>query len=91
MCSSDLDVERIIITKAQAANLVVGSSVSIGNATTLSGESPNIDRSQSGMHAKANRVVITAIEDYDESNSAVYVDNGGTKFSTASTMINGSV
>lgn len=87
----EADVERIIITKAQAANLVVGSSVSIGNATTLSGESPNIDRSQSGMHAKANRVVITAIEDYDESNSAVYVDNGGTKFSTASTMINGSV
>lgn len=87
----EADVERIIITKAQAANLVVGSSVSIGNATTLSGDSPNIDRSNSGMHAKANRVVITAIEDYDESNSAVYVDNGGTKFSTASTMINGSV
>ena len=43
------------------------------------------------MHAKANRVVITAIEDYDGSNSAVYVDNGGTKFSTASTMINDSV
>lgn len=87
----EADVERIIITKAQAANLVVGSSVSIGNATTLSGDSPNIDRSNSGMHAKANRVVITAIEDYDESNSAVYVDNGGTRFSTASTMINGSV
>lgn len=87
----EADVERIIITKAQAANLVVGSSVSIGNATTLSGDSPNIDQSNSGMHAKANRVVITAIEDYDESNSAVYVDNGGTKFSTASTMINGSV
>ena len=87
----EADVERIIITKAQAANLVVGSSVSIGNATTLSGDSPNIDRANSGMHAKANRVVITAIEDYDESNSAVYVDNGGTKFSTASTMINGSV
>lgn len=87
----EADAERIIITKAQAANLVVGSSVSIGNATTLSGDSPNIDRGNSGMHAKANRVLITAIEDYDDSNSAVYVDNGGTKFSTASTMINDSV
>ena len=87
----EADAERIIITKAQAANLVVGSSVSIGNATTLTGDSPNIDRGNSGMHAKANRVLITAIEDYDDSNSAVYVDNGGTKFSTASTMINDSV
>lgn len=87
----EADVERIIIAKSQAANLVVGSIVSIGNATTLSEGSPNIERGNSGMHAKANRVVITAIEDYDESNSAVYVDNGGTKFSTASTMINGSV
>lgn len=87
----EADVERIIVSKSQAANLVVGSSVSIGNATTLSGDSPNIDRGNSGMHAKANRVLITAIEDYDENNSAVYVDNGGTKFSTASTMINDSV
>lgn len=87
----EADVERIIIAKSQAANLVVGSIVSIGNATTLSEGSPNIDRGNSGMHAKANRVVITAIEDYDGSNSAVYVDNGGTKFSTASTMINDSV
>ena len=83
----EADVERIIITKAQAANLVVGSVVSIGNATALSSGAPNIDRGQTGMHAKANRVLITKIEDYDESNSAVYVDNGGTKFSTASTVV----
>lgn len=81
------DVERIIITKAQATNLVVGSIVSIGNATTLSNSSPNIDRSYSGMHAKANRVKITAIEDYDGTNYAVYVDNGGETFSTASRVV----
>ena len=87
----EADVERIIITKAQAANLIVGSIVSIGNATSLSGGTPYIDRGVSGMHAKANRVKITSIEEYDESNSAVYVDNGGVKFSTASTMIDDSV
>lgn len=87
----EADVERIIITKAQAANLIVGSIVSIGNATSLSEGTPYIDRDVSGMHAKANRVKITSIEEYDESNSAVYVDNGGAKFSTASTMIDDSV
>lgn len=81
------DVERIIIAKSQANSLVVGSVVSIGNATVLSNENPNIDRGQEGMHAKANRVLITKIEDYDGSNSAVYVDNGGIKFNTSNTMI----
>ena len=65
--------------------------MSIGNATSLSDGTPYIDRGVSGMHAKANRVKITSIEEYDESNSAVYVDNGGVKFSTASTMIDDSV
>lgn len=81
------DVERIIISKSQASNFLVGSYVSIGNATSLSGSNPNIDRGYSGMHAKANRVKITKIEDYDGSNSAIYVDNGGKKFSTSNTMI----
>lgn len=81
------DVERIIIAKSQANSLVVGSVVSIGNATVLSNGNPNIDRGQEGMHAKANRVLITKIEDYDGSNSAVYVDNDGVKFNTSNTMI----
>lgn len=83
------DVERIIITKAQAKNLIVGAVVSIGNATALSNDAPNIDRGQSGMHAKANRVKIVKIEDYDDNNSAVYVDNGGTTFSTAPNVVSG--
>lgn len=61
-----------------------GSTVSIGNATALSGSNPTDDRGNAGLHAKANRVIITKIEDYDSNNSAVYVDNGGTKFSTGS-------
>ena len=85
-------VERIIVSKTQAAYFIVGSVVSIGNPTTLSDEgTPILDRGYSGMHAKADRVLITAIEEYDESNSAIYVDNGGTTFSTASSMINDSV
>lgn len=66
---------------------MVGSTVSIGNATALSGSNPTDDRANAGLHAKANRVIITKIEDYDSNNSAVYVDNGGTKFSTGSTMV----
>lgn len=83
----ETNVERIIITKSQAANFLVGSVVSIGNATSLNGKDPNLDRGYSGMHAKANRVTITKIEDYDGSNSAIYVDNGGKKFDTTNTMI----
>lgn len=56
-------------------------------ATALSGSNPTDDRGNAGLHAKANRVIITKIEDYDSNNSAVYVDNGGTKFSTGSTMV----
>lgn len=82
------DVERIIISKSQAANLVVGSCVSIGNASQLDNGSPYLDRYTSGMHAKANRVLITKIEEYDASNSAVYVDNGGVTFSTGNTVVN---
>ena len=84
-------VQRIIISKANAKNLVIGSTVSIGNATALNsaGDAGNIDRGQAGMHAKANRVNILKIEDYDDANAAVYVDNGGVDFSTASTVVSG--
>lgn len=85
------EVERIIIQKSQAANIVVGSVVSIGNATSLSGSSLNLDRYNSGMHAKANRVLVTKIEDYDGSNSAIYVDNGGKKFNTSNAMVGDTV
>ena len=51
------------------------------------GTAPNNDRSNAGLHAKANRVKIISIEEYDANNSIVTVDNGGTTFSTASTTV----
>lgn len=83
----ETDTRRIIISKSNAKNLVIGGTVSIGNATSLSDGKPNNDRGNSGMHAKAERVCITKIEDYDSNNSAVYVSEG--KFSTAPTTIAG--
>lgn len=85
----ETDVEHIVISKSDANYFVVGSAVSIGNATALSNGSPNQDRGQAGMHAKASRRVITKIEEYDANNSAIYVDNGGTTFSTGSTTVDG--
>ena len=84
------DVERIIISKSAAKELVVGGTVSIGNASSLTSDSkPETDRGNTGLNAKANRVRITKIEDYDDNSSADYVDNGGQKFSTASTTVSG--
>lgn len=84
------DAERIIISKSAAKELVVGGTVSIGNANSLTSEGKaNNGRGSSGLHAKANKVKITKIEDYDSNNAAVYVDNGGQKFSTAPTSVSG--
>lgn len=75
------DVKRIIISSTQAANLVVGSYVSIGYGY-VSGGAIGTDRQQDDLHAYADDVQITAIEEYDDSNSAVYVD-AEESFSTA--------
>lgn len=84
------NAERIIISKSTAKEFVVGGTVSIGNANSLTSEGKaNNDRGLSGLHAKANKVKITKIEDYDSNNAAVYVDNGGQKFSTAPTSVSG--
>ena len=63
---TETGVESIVIAKSQANNLLPGSVVSI--ATTDHGTDI------------VSRAVITAIEDYDSSNSRVYIDNGGTTF-----------
>lgn len=84
------NAERIIISKSAAKEFVVGGTVSIGNTNSLTSEGKaNNDRGLSGLHAKANKVKITKIEDYDSNNAAVYVDNGGQKFSTAPTSVSG--
>ena len=61
------------VTNAQAANLVVGSYVSIGYAGNNSG-TENRDRGQATVHAYADDVKILRIETLDENNKAVYLD-----------------
>ena len=63
-------VMRVVLTKAQAAEYVIGSYVSIGDV----GSNTNKDRYFSYIHNKAYSVKVTKIEDVDASNAAVYVD-----------------
>jgi hypothetical protein len=65
---AETGVNRVVVTNAQAVNLLVGSTVSIGNATTE-------DRVNASVHDIANRVKITAITDIGGGQSAVYVDS----------------
>lgn len=61
------------VTNAQAANLVVGSYVSVGYAGNNNGEE-NRDRGQATVHSYADDVKILKIETLDENNKAVYLD-----------------
>ena len=63
-------VMRVVLKKAQAANYVVGSYVSIGEL----GAETNKDRYYEYMHNLAYSVQITKIEDVDDTNAAIYVD-----------------
>ena len=63
-------VTRVVVTKTQAANFVVGSYVSIGEM----GESTNKDRYYAYMHNLAYSVKILKIENVDDVNAAIYVD-----------------
>ena len=60
------------VTTAQATNLIIGSTVSVGYAGNNNG-SLNTDR-QSYMQQYVNLARITKIEPIDDSNSAVYLD-----------------
>lgn len=61
------------VTSAQAANLVVGSYVSVGYGSNNNGE-VNQDRGQASVHAYADDVKILSIETLDDSNMAVSLD-----------------
>lgn len=76
-------VSRVIVTKAQAANYVVGSYVSIGEM----GESTNKDRYYAYMHNLAYSVKILKIEDVDDTNAAIYVDAPAAFDTTLTTCI----
>lgn len=67
---AETGVSRVIVTKAQAANYVVGSYASIGEM----GESTSKDRNNAYMHNRAYSVKILRIEDVDDANAAIYVD-----------------
>ena len=62
-------VTRVILASADAANLVVGSSVALGTDTDTSD-----DRARADVHDVLTAARILAIEEYDASNSAVYLE-----------------
>jgi len=78
---AETGVKRVVITNAQAGNLLVGSTVSIGDY----GEGTiSADRQSSQNYNVAERINITDITDLGDGNSAVYVDSADT-FDTALT------
>ena len=88
VAEQETGVERVIVTAAQANNLKVGSTVMVGNPTAFSsGTTLNIDRSQAGMRAKADRKKITRKETLSSGNVAIYIDNGGLAFDTTANTI----
>ena len=76
------NVERYVLTNAQAANVIVGSCVSIGD---MQGNT-SADRYYAYMHNMADRKIVTRKEALEDGvNTAIYVDNGGQTFSTTAT------
>ena len=62
---AEAGVKRVIIAKANAANLVVGSSVNVGTSD---------DRGNAASYSVCNTATILSIEDYDANNSAVNLE-----------------
>ncbi|MDO4275869.1 MAG: hypothetical protein Q4D16_19555 [Eubacteriales bacterium] len=60
----------VVLTKAQAANFLIGSVVSIGDPVA----NTNIDRGNAYMRNLADKVMITKVEAVDATYSRVYVD-----------------
>ena len=78
---SENDVERFIVTTSQGANFKVGSTVIVGNK----GGGDSVDRGVASMRSivdlkKIKNIDTVNIEDTDY--IAIYIDNGGTTFST---------
>ena len=73
--------EYFPVTNAQAANLIVGSTVSVGYGN-LNTDKVNLDRGVSTIHKYVNNKRISKIETLDENNKAVYFEGDITPFST---------
>lgn len=82
--------EYFPVTNTQAANLVVGSTVSVGYGS-LNGTSVNVDRGASTMHKYVNNKRISKIEKLDENNKAVYFEGTITPFATTPIALSDSV
>ena len=77
---AETGVNRVVLPNSQANNLLVGSTVSIGDY----GESSiSTDRNSAQNYNLANRVIVTDIIDIGDDMSAVYVD--GNSFDTTLT------
>lgn len=68
--AAEQGVTRVILTKAQAANLAVGSAMMLGTHTAGSA-----DRNVATCYDVFDGLRITKIEEYDADNSAVYFDS----------------
>lgn len=79
---AETDVKRIIVSNANASYFDVGMPVSIGD----NGSSAP-DRNNWNCHSKAESATITAIEEYDENNKAIYVDTDTAFDTTLTTYI----
>ena len=67
VAKAESNVKRVILSKAQANNLLVGSCVSVGSGGV-------IDRSNKTAHDIVRNAQITEIVAIDDTNSAVYLD-----------------
>ena len=75
---AETGVTRVILTNAQAANLLVGSAMMLGTHTG------NNDRNTASNYNKFDGVKILRIDEYDADNKAVYMDTT-TTFDTLTT------
>lgn len=70
---AETGVKRVILTNAQANNLLVGSTMMMGNQAAAS-----TDRNSANCYNVFDGLVISSIEAYDSSNKAVYFDTDTT-------------
>lgn len=87
---SDESHEYFPVTNAQATNLIVGSTVSVGYGN-LNTDKVNLDRGVSTIHKYVNNKRILKIETLDENNKAVYFEGDITPFSTTPIKLNDTV
>ena len=79
--------EYFPVTNAQAANIIVGSSVSVGYGS-VNGSAVNNDKGVSTIHKYVDCKRVSKIEKLDDNNMAVYFEGNITPFTTTSVALN---